>query len=135
MVRIEDVTNETAEEARRANPKPFPFLFAPLIYYILIPIGLSLNYFVAYYPIKTIKSPTMVVTFLSLFYNIQSLIALIFWIAVFLHVAEALCVFVKYPSKYTNSNTRLAWTLQTFLLGFSSLGLFLKQLTKLNKQN
>lgn len=133
MVRIEDVTNESAEETRRAHFQSFPFQYSPLKWYLLIPIGLALLAFIAFYPIRTIKHPVFVVSFLSLFYNTQVILVWIFFIALFLHVVEASIVFIKFPSN-TNSKTRLEWTLQTFLLGFSSLGLFMNQLERFKKK-
>jgi hypothetical protein len=134
MVKIEDVSHETAEETKRAHYKPFPFQFAPLIWFIIIPVGLALNAFIGFYPIRTIKKPTLVVSILSLFYNYQTIIGWIFFIVIFLHVLEAAYVFFKYPQK-TNSNTRLEWTVQTFLLGFSSTALFTAQLERFNKKS
>jgi hypothetical protein len=133
MVRIEDVSYETPEETRRAHFKPFPFKYASLMWYIFLPLGMFLNAFVAFYPIRSIKSPTFAVTFLSFFYNIQSAIAWIFYIAVLLHVLETIFVYFKYP-KETSSNTRLQWSVQTFLLGFPSTSLFMHQLARMSNK-
>ncbi|KAL0488242.1 palmitoyltransferase [Acrasis kona] len=136
MVVLEDVSHETEEQTRLAHMKPFDFRSVPFFWYISIPLSIGLLCFLGFYPIQTIKSPTMWVTFLSAFYNKQALLQYVFLVAAALHFIEAGIVYYKYPSDRSSKeeSSRLSWTIQTFIVGFSSTTLFFKKLALFDKK-
>lgn len=130
MVLFEDVSGlsetELTQQHHQQEPnQSFPFLFSSLIWSIVVLFGLILTGVVAFADLEQIQKPMIARLFFGLFIGNQPMLQIVFIAAIFIHFLEASLVAFLLPSN-VSSLVRHSWTIQTFLIGYPSLTLFLQ---------
>jgi hypothetical protein len=129
MVCVEHITTSASIVSDKKDRVHFSFQWVSPIWYFLIITGLSLTALVAFSDLNKHREPQLIEIFFSMFIGRQLLMQLIFCSALLAHAMEAFAVVVLCPSEVSFS-VRLAWILQTLLLGYPSLKPFLIQRSK-----
>ena len=68
-------------------------------------------------------------------YNHHHLLIVIFWIAIFVHIFEAIAAQRLCKELYIDSNTTRRWFIQTLLLGYPSLRILRQYAVRKRKQS
>eukprot|EP01064_Diplonema_japonicum_P002014 TRINITY_DN11308_c0_g1_i1.p1 TRINITY_DN11308_c0_g1~~TRINITY_DN11308_c0_g1_i1.p1 ORF type:complete len:132 (+),score=30.56 TRINITY_DN11308_c0_g1_i1:60-398(+) len=105
------------------------FALAGILWYPVIITGMCLTYMAAFSPTE-LPFPQVLGWVADLAVQFPNLWPSVFYIAVALHVLEAIFVAVKAIGAGSSLMDVLLWSLQTCLLGYASTGLFLKLLKK-----